>query len=57
MLRWSALNLFGLILVLQDQYEHPAAKVLLAAVLGVSLLLLLASWWKHHHYESRRLFD
>jgi hypothetical protein len=57
MLRWSAVNLFGLFLVFQYQYEHPAALILLAGVLGLSLLLLLASWWKHYHYESRRLFD
>jgi hypothetical protein len=56
LLRWSAVNLFSLFLVSQIQLEHTSAKIVLAAVLGLSLTLLLAFWWKNFRYESRREF-
>ncbi len=57
LLRWSALNLFSLLLVFQYRYEHPSARLALIAILGFSLAVLLAFWLKHYLYESRRLFD
>jgi hypothetical protein len=57
LLRWSALDFLGLILVLPQHYEHASTRALLATILGVTLMVLLTLWWKHHRYESRRIFD
>lgn len=56
LLRWSALNLLSLFLVFQIRLEHSSARIVLAAILGLSLMLLLAFWWKNFRYESRREF-